>query len=119
MSRLKRSFSAACSEPQPSHSAMQTQNRIKRAKAGSMKTQASPDWRRQLSGESPGESAPEGVMARHLQQKTGPFPMHRRQAAFTLVEIMIVVAIIADLSLIAMPAFMRARDSAQNARFTS
>jgi type IV pilus assembly protein PilA len=41
----------------------------------------------------------------------------RRNSAFTLVEMMIVVAIIALLAAIAVPAFMRARQRAQNAKF--
>ena len=41
----------------------------------------------------------------------------RRESGFTLVEIMIVVAIIALLAAIAVPAFARARKRAQNARF--
>jgi prepilin-type N-terminal cleavage/methylation domain-containing protein len=41
----------------------------------------------------------------------------RRTAAFTLVEIMIVVAIIALLALLALPSFLRARQQAQNAKF--
>ena len=41
----------------------------------------------------------------------------RRVAAFTLVEIMIVVAIIALLVVIALPSFLRARQHAQNAKF--
>lgn len=41
----------------------------------------------------------------------------RRENAFTLVEIMIVVAIIALLAATAVPAFMRARQQAQNAKF--
>ncbi|MFN2477251.1 MAG: type II secretion system protein [Chthoniobacterales bacterium] len=41
----------------------------------------------------------------------------RRSSAFTLVEMMIVVAIIALLAAIALPAFMRARQQAQNAKF--
>jgi prepilin-type N-terminal cleavage/methylation domain-containing protein len=41
----------------------------------------------------------------------------RRAAAFTLVEIMIVVAIIALLAVIALPSFLRAREHAQNAKF--
>ena len=41
----------------------------------------------------------------------------RRVAAFTLVEIMIVVSIIALLAMIAMPSFLRARRRAQNVRF--
>jgi prepilin-type N-terminal cleavage/methylation domain-containing protein len=40
-----------------------------------------------------------------------------RSAGFTLVEIMIVVAIIALLAAIATPAFLRARQRAQNTRF--
>lgn len=50
------------------------------------------------------------------------FVMHlpmlmRRNSAFTLIEIMIVVSIIALLAAIAVPAFMRARQRAQNAKF--
>ncbi len=41
----------------------------------------------------------------------------RRNSAFTLIEIMIVVSIIALLAAIAVPAFMRARQRAQNAKF--
>ncbi len=41
----------------------------------------------------------------------------RRNSAFTLIEIMIVVSIIALLAAIAVPAFMRARQQAQNAKF--
>jgi prepilin-type N-terminal cleavage/methylation domain-containing protein len=41
----------------------------------------------------------------------------RRNAAFTLVEIMIVVMIIALLAVIALPSFLRARQQAQNAKF--
>ena len=41
----------------------------------------------------------------------------RRNAGFTLVEIMIVVAIISLLAVIAVPAFMRARQRSQNAKF--
>ena len=37
----------------------------------------------------------------------------RRNAAFTLVEIMVVIAVIALLAAIAVPAFMRARKRAQ------
>ncbi len=41
----------------------------------------------------------------------------RRNSAFTLIEIMIVVSIIALLAAIAVPAFMRARQRTQNAKF--
>jgi type IV pilus assembly protein PilA len=41
----------------------------------------------------------------------------RRHAAFTLVEMMIVVAIISLLVAIAVPGFMRARQTAQTSRF--
>lgn len=42
--------------------------------------------------------------------------MRRRAAGFTLVEIMIVVAIIALLVVMALPSFLRAREKAQNAK---
>ncbi len=45
--------------------------------------------------------------------------MKTRQAAFSLVELMIVVAIVVDLALIAMPAYDRARRQAQSSRFSS
>jgi prepilin-type N-terminal cleavage/methylation domain-containing protein len=41
----------------------------------------------------------------------------RRAGAFTLVEIMIVVAIIALLVVMALPSFLKAREKAQNAKF--
>ena len=43
----------------------------------------------------------------------------RRAHAFTLVEIMIVVSIIALLAAIALPSFLRARQRAQNAKFVN
>jgi type IV pilus assembly protein PilA len=43
----------------------------------------------------------------------------RRQAGFTLVEIMIVVAIIALLAAVALPSFLRAREQSQNTKFIS
>lgn len=44
--------------------------------------------------------------------------MHKSyQSAFSLVEVMIVVAIIADVMIIAVPAFLRARNLAQNTKF--
>ena len=43
--------------------------------------------------------------------------MRRSQEAFTLAEIMIVVAIIALLALLAVPSFLRARQRAQNTKF--
>jgi prepilin-type N-terminal cleavage/methylation domain-containing protein len=44
---------------------------------------------------------------------------YRRHTAFTLVEIMIVVSIIALLTAIALPSFMRARRRSQNAKFVN
>ncbi len=41
------------------------------------------------------------------------------RSAFTLVELMIIVAILADLCIIALPAFIRSRNMAQNTRFVS
>ena len=41
----------------------------------------------------------------------------KRNSGFTLLEIMIVVAIILDIALIAMPSYIRARVFAQNTRF--
>jgi type II secretory pathway pseudopilin PulG len=45
--------------------------------------------------------------------------MHKskKKSAFTLVELMIIVAILADVLIVAMPAFMRARNMAQNTKF--
>jgi len=43
----------------------------------------------------------------------------KRSLAFTLVELMICVAILADLAVIALPAFIRSRNLAQNSRFIS
>jgi len=43
----------------------------------------------------------------------------QRQAAFTLVELMIVVTILVDLALIALPAYERARKQAQSSRFSA
>jgi prepilin-type N-terminal cleavage/methylation domain-containing protein len=45
--------------------------------------------------------------------------MKTRQAAFSLVEVMIVIVILVDLALIALPAFERARKQAQNSRLSS
>jgi prepilin-type N-terminal cleavage/methylation domain-containing protein len=41
------------------------------------------------------------------------------RSAFSLIEVLIAVAIMADLLLIGMPAYQRARKQAQNARFTA
>jgi len=41
---------------------------------------------------------------------------HKR-SAFTLVELMIIVAILSDVLIVAMPAFLRARNLAQNTKF--
>lgn len=41
----------------------------------------------------------------------------KRTAAFTLVELMIIVAILADIAVIALPAFLRSRNLAQNTKF--
>src|SRR3979490_3370673 len=43
--------------------------------------------------------------------------MRRHTAAFTLIEIMIVVSIIALIAVMALPGFLRAREQAQNAKF--
>ncbi len=43
----------------------------------------------------------------------------RRHAAFTLIEMMIVVSIIALLALLALPSFLRARQRSQNTRFVN
>lgn len=42
-----------------------------------------------------------------------------KRSAFTLVEIMIVVAILTNIMLIALPAFLRSRNMAQNTRYIS
>lgn len=41
------------------------------------------------------------------------------RSAFTLVELMLIVAILADLAIIALPAFIRSRNSAQNTKYVS
>ena len=43
----------------------------------------------------------------------------KKTAAYTMVELMIAVAIIADIAIIAMPSYARSRRLAQNSRFTS
>lgn len=42
-----------------------------------------------------------------------------KRAAFSVVEVMIAVAVLLDIMLIAIPSFFRARQAAQNARFCS
>src|ERR1700720_3793969 len=44
-------------------------------------------------------------------------PMHSRRDAFTLVELMIVSGIISLLAVLALPAFLRARQRTQNTKF--
>jgi type II secretory pathway pseudopilin PulG len=39
------------------------------------------------------------------------------QSAFTIVELMLIVVILCDLAVVAMPAFIRSRDQAQNTKF--
>jgi prepilin-type N-terminal cleavage/methylation domain-containing protein len=43
--------------------------------------------------------------------------MRKRQSAMTLIEVMIVVAILADVMIIAVPGLIRARQTSQNAKF--
>jgi prepilin-type N-terminal cleavage/methylation domain-containing protein len=43
--------------------------------------------------------------------------MRKRQSAMTLLEVMIVVAILADVMIIAIPGLVRAKQSGQNAKF--
>jgi prepilin-type N-terminal cleavage/methylation domain-containing protein len=45
--------------------------------------------------------------------------MRKRRDAFTLVELMIVVAIIALLAVLSLPAFLRARQRTQNTKFVN
>jgi type II secretory pathway pseudopilin PulG len=47
--------------------------------------------------------------------------MHKskKKSAFTLVELMIIVAILSDVLIVAMPSFIRARNMAQNTKFIS
>lgn len=42
-----------------------------------------------------------------------------KRSAFTLIEVMIIVAILTNLVLIALPAFLRSRNMAQNTRYIS
>ncbi len=46
-------------------------------------------------------------------------PLNARKGGFTLIEIMIVVAIIALLVVIALPSFLRARQQTQNTKFAN
>jgi len=60
------------------------------------------------------------LLARHLLICLGIHytTMHKsNKSAFTLVELMIIVAIISDILIVAMPAFIRARNMAQNTKF--
>jgi len=55
-------------------------------------------------------------MARHLLFHTCIYYMSKK-SAFTIVELMLVIAILADLAVIAMPAFIRSRNMAQDTKF--
>ncbi len=45
--------------------------------------------------------------------------MKSKSSAFTLLELMIIVAILTDIAIIALPSFLRARSMVQNTRFMS
>jgi type II secretory pathway pseudopilin PulG len=76
----------------------------------------------------PGDHSPVPnlLAGRHLHEPIrGPTPaIHSRPAmskrsAFTLLELMIIVALIGNVLLVALPAFIRSRSQAQNARFVN
>lgn len=56
-------------------------------------------------------------MARQLLYVTAQFIYMSKRSAFTLLELMIIVGILADLAVIALPAFVRSRDMAQNTKY--
>jgi prepilin-type N-terminal cleavage/methylation domain-containing protein len=52
-----------------------------------------------------------------FSKETTPLFSMSKKSAFTLVELMLVVAIIGDLAIVAVPAFMRSRQLAQNTKY--